>query len=305
MSQINVALESFGILINIIMLIGCFVKKIPNGRQNALFTAMLSVNVAILVCDLLTWHWDGQADRNTALYILHILVYILGYALVALFAHFLFAYLPYNKRFKTTLSHIAITLCVLGALVAASSLIDGLFFRYENGVYTRGPWFVFSQLYPLSILAVGTFFVFKNRRALPYRLIFLLSYTFLPIASLILQLFIQSITFLFLGTTIALLILFVAISTEESLRLQQKEAEIQRANMSLMLSQIQPHFMCNVLCAIQDLAAEKAPEAAQAAGDFSKFLRGNLHSLYNHKPIPFEKALEHTRYYPRLGENAL
>ena len=300
MPQINVALESFCILINLIMLIGCFAKKIPNGRQNALFTAMITVNIATLVCDLLTWQWDGQADRNTALYILHLLVYILGYVLVALFAHFLFDYLPYSKSFKATHSHITIFLCVLGSLLAACSLFNGLFFRYENGIYTRGPWFVFSQIYPMSILAIGTLFVFKNRRLLPYRLIFLISYTFLPIASLVLQLFVQSITILFLSSTVALLILFVAISTEESLRLQQKEAEIQRANMALMLSQIQPHFMCNVLCAIQDLAAEKAPEAARAAGDFSKFLRGNLSSLSASGPIPFEKALEHTRYYLSL-----
>ena len=300
MSQINVALESFCILINIVMLIGCFFKKMPDGRQTALFTAMIAVNIVILVFDLLTWYWDGRADLNIWLYVLHSLVYVLGYALVDLFAHFLFTYLPYNKRPRRALGSIATVLCAFGAILAMTSLFDGLFFCYENGVYSRGPWFNFSQLYPLGILIVSAVLIFKNKSVLAYSRIFFLSYTFMPVLALIMQIYVQGVTLLFLDTTIALLTLFVAISTEESLRLKQKEEEVQRANTAIMLSQIQPHFTCNVLCAIQDLAAEKAPEAAKAAGDFSMFLRGNLNSIYADKPIPFEKALEHTRYYLSL-----
>ena len=47
------------------------------------------------------------------------------------------------------------------------------------------------------------------------------------------------------------------------------------ARKEALQSQIQPHFVCNALCVIQDLAAEKAPEAAEAANDLSKFIRGN------------------------------
>ena len=69
-----------------------------------------------------------------------------------------------------------------------------------------------------------------------------------------------------------------------------------------MRSQIQPHFLYNTLSAIQNLCHGKAPEAEEALVSFSKYLRGNLDSLSQSEPIPFERELSHTREYLALEQ---
>ncbi|MBQ4300528.1 MAG: histidine kinase, partial [Lachnospiraceae bacterium] len=70
--------------------------------------------------------------------------------------------------------------------------------------------------------------------------------------------------------------------------------------MSIMLSQIQPHFLYNSLTAIQILCVRDPKAAQKALGDFALYLRGNMDSLKSNKLIPFEKELEHTKHYVEL-----
>lgn len=78
---------------------------------------------------------------------------------------------------------------------------------------------------------------------------------------------------------------------------QQMETELVQSRISIMLSQIQPHFLYNALEAIGDLCILSPTRAEQAITGFSRFLRGNMNALRNDELIPFEQELEHTRYY--------
>ena len=91
--------------------------------------------------------------------------------------------------------------------------------------------------------------------------------------------------------------LSVAKAAENAARMS---AEMANSRMAIMLSQIQPHFLYNALCVIQDLCHGKAPEAEQATIAFSRFLRGNLDSLNAVRPIPFSEEIGHTQYYLTL-----
>lgn len=73
--------------------------------------------------------------------------------------------------------------------------------------------------------------------------------------------------------------------------------ELSEMNMTLMLSQIQPHFLYNALNTIKYLT-KKDPKAAETAiVKFSNYLRANMDSLTRKEPIPFEKELEHVENY--------
>ena len=108
----------------------------------------------------------------------------------------------------------------------------------------------------------------------------------------------------------ALLILFLVIYVDREKEMSRNEQELAQSRMSIMLSQIQPHFLYNALGVIQDLCHGKAPEAEQATIEFAQFLRGNLDSLTQREPIPFAQELAHTRNYldleiKRFGKDAL
>ena len=78
---------------------------------------------------------------------------------------------------------------------------------------------------------------------------------------------------------------------------QRLETELERANNSIMLSQIQPHFMYNALNTIKSLIKRDPPKAEQAVIDFSMYLRGNMDSLTKVDPIPFSEELDHIKHY--------
>ena len=64
-----------------------------------------------------------------------------------------------------------------------------------------------------------------------------------------------------------------------------------------MVSQIRPHFMYNALSSIAALCKLDPDTAYDATITFSDYLRGNMDSLKQTAPIPFEKELEHLKKY--------
>jgi len=78
---------------------------------------------------------------------------------------------------------------------------------------------------------------------------------------------------------------------EEKLQTERKLAE---SRISIMLSQIQPHFLYNALAVISRLCDKDPAEAKKATINFSNYLRANMNLLERTEPIPFENELNHT-----------
>ncbi|MEG2324342.1 MAG: histidine kinase [Anaerovoracaceae bacterium] len=80
-------------------------------------------------------------------------------------------------------------------------------------------------------------------------------------------------------------------------KLQEKEIQLLQSRISIMLSQIQPHFLYNTLTAICGLCDENPKEAKKVTAEFADYLRHNLESLTQSTPVPFEDELRHTKVY--------
>lgn len=81
---------------------------------------------------------------------------------------------------------------------------------------------------------------------------------------------------------------------------EKMEAELQRSQVAIMLSQIQPHFLYNSINAIRELCRIDPPKARDALGDFAEYLRGNMDSINSREPIHFSKELAHIKNYLNL-----
>lgn len=66
---------------------------------------------------------------------------------------------------------------------------------------------------------------------------------------------------------------------------------------SIMLSQIQPHFLYNALAAIQALCSIAPLRAEEAIGEFAHYLRGNMDSLSTKALVPFSSEIKHLQSY--------
>jgi len=78
------------------------------------------------------------------------------------------------------------------------------------------------------------------------------------------------------------------------------EKELAASKISLMLSQIKPHFLYNSLAIIQRLCAKDPKLAEETVVEFTEYLRGNMDSLAVESLIPFAKELHHLESYLAL-----
>lgn len=85
-------------------------------------------------------------------------------------------------------------------------------------------------------------------------------------------------------------------------RSTQLEHELLQNRVTMMLSQIQPHFLYNALTAIKQLCATDSARAEEAVGNFAGFLRTNLDSLSKTALIPLTRELVHAEQYFKLEE---
>ena len=84
---------------------------------------------------------------------------------------------------------------------------------------------------------------------------------------------------------------------KEAIRYQQVQKELYEAKVSVMISQIQPHFMYNALTSIAMMCQIDPDTAQEATVTFADYLRVNMDSLKQTKPVPFETELEHLKKY--------
>lgn len=105
-------------------------------------------------------------------------------------------------------------------------------------------------------------------------------------------------TFFFLLITTILYI--VQINEKRFSRTRTLEKENMENRISIMLSQIQPHFLYNALSVVEDLCETDPAKAKEAVSSFSRYLRGNMRALTQKQPIAFEEELKHINYYLNL-----
>ena len=78
------------------------------------------------------------------------------------------------------------------------------------------------------------------------------------------------------------------------------EAELKESRISIMLSQIQPHFIYNTLGTIERMCLKDPQKAFDLVRNFSLYLRGNFSELDSVTPIRFEEELKHIEHYVNI-----
>lgn len=78
---------------------------------------------------------------------------------------------------------------------------------------------------------------------------------------------------------------------------EEKEMKMREQRVSLMLSQIQPHFLYNTLNTITALCRANPKLAEETTIKFSGYLRENMYSMGENDTQLFSKELEHTNIY--------
>ena len=104
--------------------------------------------------------------------------------------------------------------------------------------------------------------------------------------------------------TIASQLYFLIVETikhnKDIAKYQQMQHELLQMRISIMVSQIQPHFLYNSLTSIAQLCEKNPTQAKKATIEFADYMRHNMNSLKDEKPVPFASELNHLKTYLSL-----
>jgi sensor histidine kinase YesM len=190
----------------------------------------------------------------------------------------------------------------------------------EQNVYQRQPYYNIALVFiaVLFVLVVLQIIVCA-KRLLVKQIVSLLLYILIPFTMVILQVvFKPGIGLTNIGMSLSLIIIFIVNNVritfmESELNkkvLQQnmvllnqnkviadKNEEIENLQLNMVITQMQPHFVFNVLNIIYYLCAKDTKLAQTAIDNFSSYLRTNIDSLVSDELAPFSKELEHVKNY--------
>ncbi|QQO10153.1 sensor histidine kinase [Breznakiella homolactica] len=302
--SINISLEIFSSILSLIIIVCLSISENRNTRLNRLFIIMLAFNIGVLLSDAVTWILDSNTQWYSyyLIRIANFCVYSFGYIILAFFNDYLITYLAGKTKISRIPVYVISGLCAAAVLLVFISQFNHMYYYFdENNVYHRSEWYWLSQVWAIIIMLTDTAIIILYRKAMNRReFISFLSYGVLPVAAMIIQILVYGLTLLYIGTTLSLLIIYVSIQVEQTKLLKAKDQELAESRISIMLSQIQPHFLYNVLVVIKQLCDIDPPKAKEAVMEFAEYLRGNLDSLQLKTPIPFDKELRHVENYLSL-----
>ena len=87
-----------------------------------------------------------------------------------------------------------------------------------------------------------------------------------------------------------------------SIRAAKLEKELEDSRIAIMLSQIKPHFLYNVLNTIYHLYRKEPETAQEAVSSFEEYMRCNMLSIEKSEPIPFAEEYQHIQTYLSLEQ---
>lgn len=299
---INVSLETFGGLLSLVFILCLCITRLQKGRLEKYYIRLLVCNTVLLFCDASAWLFKGRSSDFSFFMVRlsNFLVFSLGYLMLTLFTHYLVNFLRI-KGFRVTkipLYMINGLMLLAFCLVIVSQFNDMYYAIDEHNVYHRKNWFWLSQMFGIAGMILNSCLLFLHRKKLKQKEIWAFAiYISLPVLAMLFQMLFYGIAVLFLATTICQLCVYINIQIALSEETAQKEMELEVAKTSVMLSQIQPHFLYNALTGIKFLCGTDPEKAEDAVEHFAFFLRSNLDALSDTRLITFDKEISHVEDY--------
>ena len=296
---INITICGIGIMIFLVHVFNLILKRNKRPDEKWLLVFMI-FNVihftSYLVFNIIKIYYTS----DTYVISFYTNFYIMNNIEVFLLFRYILSYMTLSNNLKKKLSIFDIILFTIFVLSDVINAFFGFYFHAENGEYTRSKFMVTSQGYQfimfMIILALAIFNKKLNKRE---KAAFIL-YCLLPFIAIILQNHYKGYALAYVSIIITVEILFFFVNVEKNIELAKEEEKNKEAQVKLMLSQIQPHFIYNSLSAISTLISIDPEKAQNSLDDFTEYLRRNLSSLTETRLIPFANELRHIETYVAL-----
>ena len=300
MIELNIGLLVFAILVTFFILLGCVGYKSRNLSYMRNFVWIVCMNLVMLIGECGLWIMK-LGFKNVWLTKLFGFFSYGGGTIMALF--YLFCILSFvEERGAPDVSYRSAYLmrivCGCYLVLVFLSMFNGMLFQVDaHGNLTDGSYYWIAWLIDPMILLIEILVVVHYRKNLS-RLgtIVMLNFGLVSLLTTGLQSIWYPVPEL-LACTLAILLMFMLFYWEMAKNLVENERELMQSQMSLAISQIQPHFLYNTLSTIAELCRKDSAMAEEVTNRFALYLRGNLEHMGDSFPVEFSKELKHVQTY--------
>ena len=300
MIELNIGLLVFAILVTFFILLGCVGYKSRNLSYMRNFVWIVCMNLVMLIGECGLWIMKLGFKYVWLTKLFGFFSYG-GGTIMALF--YLFCILSFVEErgapdVSYRLAYLMRIVCGCYLVLVFLSMFNGMLFQVDaHGNLTDGPYYWIAWLIDPMILLIEILVVVHYRKNLSrFGTIVMLNFGLVSLLTTGLQSIWYPVPEL-LACTLALLLMFMLFYWEMAKNLVENERELMQSQMSLAISQIQPHFLYNTLSTIAELCRKDSAMAEEVTNRFALYLRGNLEHMGDSFPVEFSKELKHVQTY--------
>lgn len=295
----NATVCIIGILIFIVHIISIILKK--NKRKDEICLLDFFIFTILHFSIYLAFTFIRMSySSNGFIIAFYTSFYIMNNIELLLLFRYMKNYTELPNKIGKTLNIINLSSFTIFCILDIINIFTGIFFTAENGVYLRSNTMIISQGYQFIMFTAIFVTAVASKKLNPREKIAFALYCVLPFIAIILQNVFKGYAIAYASIIVAIEVLFVFIGVEKNFQISMQKEKIKDAQINIMLSQIQPHFIYNSLSAISTLITIDPEKAQEALDNFTEYLRRNLSSLTDVKLIPFEDELKHIETYISL-----
>ncbi len=304
---VNISILGTFMLVLLIILISTLLSETRKMPQTKIFISMTVFTLLALLSDLLTVLWEGNTAPGIRSMIIVALIclWLLSNLTSASIDLYMLRHIRSKAQFPRGVITLLMTAWGINLIFTVIILLTNkAFVTSTENTFSRGPYYYLTALmFNISIL-YGTIVIVRYRKAIDCNdFVTFLLYEFIGIMLPLVPLFITlpvTIDIPVMTTALTIILIYVRIQSEQGRTLKQQELKLKDAQIAVMLSQIQPHFLYNTLTTIKNLIGENPAEAKELVSDFSVYLRENMDSLTEKRLIDFRRELENIRVYLKI-----
>ena len=296
---IDVVLMAF-----LVMLYGFSASDTYAGsKQNLVFSLLVSVDFLMLFCSTIEYAVYGIAEKAEVIRVTGSLSYMLYYiAFAVLWKYQMFFYKRTGVvKVSTYIIYLTVLLYTILSLV---NIFTPVLFNIDTSGYYDMDTLDYITTCVSSLLVVTMYINVLLSDCDLKKKIALASYEVAPAIMIILTIIsgaLHSDIYLPAIADVSLLfplyIIFYSIYMEQKNEIERKKVEQMQMETSLMLSQIQPHFLYNCLSTIAALCEDDPRLAEKTTTTFADYLRENMDCIGSETPIPFSDEIKHVEKY--------
>lgn len=282
-----------GVFVLLMILLSLSLEYQKNDRCQAIFFAMLLTVIA----DLMSYVVNMQFRSLVCSYLIFVVSLLVSPVVCMLFWFYQRIGCLGKNYPKTCLDALVLLLGAADVVLILYGSATGKMFHLDEALhYSKGPWNVWTYLYPFAVLIlcfVMTFFYkIGKRRRISYLL-----FTSCPLVMGILALISNDTIFSHSANFLEMLIIYMDLQIFKNYEITEQKAEVQKTRTNAIMLQMNPHFIQNCLSSIRGLMYVDAQYAEKMLVNLSGYLRGTFSHLNDSGMVTVREELALVDYY--------